>query len=201
MAYLIDSTSFKGELEIPNLDEANSKSLTELNRLIDEKCRLLMIDVLGSENYEDLGGLLVAGLLPDSAPDKWKLLVNGGVYTTDDVQHTWFGIKSMLAWYVYAQYVRDNVSYLSGVGEVRAEAKNAANVNSTQRYVYAWNKFVELYQGNVCSLNWQYPHIYHVSGNYNYNRLGGFLNFLANNVVDFPNTVLRQYDAQNQLGL
>jgi hypothetical protein len=48
--YIIDDTYFKSlNREIPNLDEADSRAFAELERIIDEKCRLLLLDFLSVE--------------------------------------------------------------------------------------------------------------------------------------------------------
>ena len=222
MAYIINDTFFQGAIEVPNIDEANSKSLTDLNRLIDEKCRLFMLNLLGYELFTELDALLVDGMLPavpesptvDPIPAKWRNLITGTTYTvTDEPDRTWNGLNvvqgtfrtSLLAYYVYSFWLKQNVSFASGVGEVRAEAKNAYNVNSTQRYTEVWNTFVEMYQGENCIgwEWWQYPHVYHVSGNYQYqnNTPVSLLQFLNDNETDFPNITATRYGIKNQLGL
>ena len=85
--YIINDTYFQApKREVPNLDEADSRSFAELERIIDEKCRLLLLDFLSVEQFQELDSYLVDGLfpedaqsldplLPDYVPQKWIDLV------------------------------------------------------------------------------------------------------------------------------
>jgi len=225
MAYLIDDTFFIGKIEVSNLDEANSKSLTALNRIIDEKCRLLLLSALGLVNFQAMDSLLVNGKLPavpespdvDPVPPKWRNLITGCNYTVNDVTKRWKGLYfiegtykgSVLANYCFPFYLEENVSYQSGVGEVKAEAKNARGVNSTQKYTTVWNEFLNMYQGSDCSR--RVGNVYHIGipqyeGYYvgyfgNNNNDVSLLQFLSENASDYPDCELYVYDVKNQLGI
>jgi len=225
MPYLIDDTFFIGSIEVSNLDEANSKSLTALNRIIDEKCRLLLLSALSLVNFQEMDSFLVNGKLPDvpespevdPVPLKWRNLITGCNYTVDGVTKRWKGLYftegtykgSVLANYCFTFYLEENVSYQSGVGEVKAEAKNARGVNSTQKYTTVWNEFLEMYQGSDCYR--MVGNIYHVGipqydGYYlgyfgNNNNDVSLLQFLSENATDYPDCELCVYDVKNQLGL
>lgn len=167
----IDSTYFQRDLTIPNVDEMNSVALTEVNQFIDGNVPFILNKALGYALYKDLLSNTTNGALNVGAPQRWKDFVNGVEYTKDGKLVKWKGLLwtegtfkgSLLADYVYCAYLKFKVSFLSGVGEVKAEAKNATNVNSTQRYVTIWNRFIEAYQGNDNRYGYE-PSVYYNSG-------------------------------------
>lgn len=145
MAYLVQLSQFNMEYQFPNVLDMNSKAVAEANLYIDKYGRELMRQVLGTAQYNELDALLVNGILPDTDTSKWKEFV----YGNDD---TWLGIENVLIPYVFYHFIYDQVSYVSGVGEVRSEAKNTFSANSTQRLTKTWNEFVCYYGNMVCYL-------------------------------------------------
>jgi hypothetical protein len=219
--YLIDETFFIGKYAIAGLEDTDATASTELEYLIDEKGRLLLQKAFGNNVlYDDFNTYIEAdGTLDPLAPQKWKDLVDGVTYTKDDVEYRWRGLTftegtwkgSLMTQFVYCSWIEQNVSYLSGVGEVQAAAKNAPAVNSTQRYVTVWNGFVKMYQGGVYNGrfgwhdfgNWQYG--YHWS-QYNYwnpcdDGTVSLLKFLYDNPEAYPDVKAKVYDVKNQIGL
>lgn len=214
MAYIIDETYFQRELYVPNSQELNSGSLEELTQFIDEKSRLCLKDVLGYELFNDLDSNIEFGNLKDDATQKWKDLVNGVEYTIDGNTFRWQGLKveegafkkSLLANYTFYYWLDYNQSRMSGVGEVVLNAKNAVNVNSTQRLVKIWNEFVDMYQGG--DLNHTPRRYYKGSlkvtdyfGGDNSSDFVSLLQFLSDNDTDYVDAPLKRYNKQNQLGI
>lgn len=216
--YIIDGTYFKSlNREIPNLDEADSRSFSELERIIDEKCRLLLLDFLSVEQFQELDGYLVNGMFPTDTtgiPQKWIDLVIGVNYEVNDVNLVWNGLAyskgtykgSLLADYVYSFWLEGMASYMTGVGDAKANPKGANLVNPTQRYVTTWNKFVEQYQSDVCK-NYYQPNFSFVWGlNYPWsfayrNSEVSLLQFLSDKNDDYPNDNRKIFEVKNQLGL
>lgn len=216
MAYVINGEDFKREFSIPNTDEMNSKTLVELNSFIGEVPRLLLRRALGAVNVADFESYLVDGLFPDDTtgiPQKWINLVNGVTYTVDDVDYVWDGLLpsfgfSILVKATYHNWLTKNITYLSGVGEVQAEAKNAKSANSTQRLVELWNEFVGNYQGSLCHT--AISNVYHIGipqiNGYYYgygNNTDGvsLIQFLSQNTDVYEDCPLWRYEIENQLGL
>ena len=218
--YIINDTYFQApKREIPNLDEADSKTFAELELLIDEKCRLLLLGFLTSEQVTELESYLVDGILPEDTsgiPQKWIDLVNGKNYTANGVELRWTGLiwtkgtykGSLLADFVYYYFLESQASYMTGVGDAKGNPKGATMVNPTQRLVTIWNEFVKQYQmdtTNIC-------HPFLIDYGYSYN-LGNFrpigsyfgevslLQFLSDNDTDYPNPNRTFYEVKNQLGL
>lgn len=219
--YIIDDTYFKApKREIANLNEADSKCFAELESLIDEKCRLLLLDFLTVEQAQELDSYLVNGLfpeayqpdplLPDYVPQKWIDLVKGSTYQANNVELIWNGLAyskgtykgSLLADYVYSFWLESQVSYMTGVGEAKGQPKGANLVNPTQRYVTTWNDFVKAYQqvgvyGN--GWNWFNYHLYPIC--YRPNTEVSLIQFLQDHDDVYPNNNRRFFEIKNQLGL
>jgi hypothetical protein len=225
--YIINDTYFNSpKREVANLNEPDSKSFAELESLIDEKCRLLLLDFLTIEQVQDLETYLVNGLLPENAqstnpldpdyvPNMWLELIKGVNYEVNDVNLKWNGLAyskgtykgSLLADYVYSFWLESQVSYMTGVGDAKGNPKGANLVNPTQRYVNTWNDFVKAYQG-VYAYNgyydwWNY-------GFYGYLNLFPFcyrqgqevslMQFLEDRNDIYPNDNRKFFEIKNQLG-
>ena len=188
--YIIDDTFFQSpNREIPNLNEADSKAFAQLEFIIDRECRLFMQNFLTDAEIVEFDSYLVNGLFPivtTGIPQKWIDLVNG----KDD----WKGLvytlgtskNSLLADLVYYHYLVNEASYMTGVGDAKANPKGASLVNPTQRIVTVWNDFVSQYQG-----------LSYMHNDRNYS-LVGYLNSL-NEVFD--QSYVKIFCFKNQIGL
>ena len=211
--YIINDTDFQApKREIPNLYEADSKAFAELELLIDEKCRLLLLDFLTVDQFNELDSYLVNDMFPEDTsgiPQKWIDLVNGVEYTKNDVKLIWNGLRyskgsykgSLLADYVYYFWLETQASYMTGVGDAKGQPKGAILVNPTQRLVSTWNDFIKQYQGvnefwytnNNCFK--YYPVCYRK------NYEVSLIQFLSDNEEDYPNDNRKYFEVKNQLGL
>lgn len=213
--YIINDTDFQApKREIPNLDEADSKAFAELELLIDEKCRLLLLDFLTVEQFQDLDSYLVDGmfpedaqpnpLLPDYVPQKWIDLVKGAEYTKNDVKLIWNGLRyskgtykgSLLADYVYYFWLETQASYMTGVGDAKGQPKGAVLVNPTQRLVSTWNDFVKAYQLIPNWFDFSYCPFF-----YRHNYEVSLIQFLSDRNDIYPNDNRKFFEVKNQLGL
>ena len=221
MAYLIDNTYFVRELRIPGLQELRSEVSELLGQFIDERSRVLLQEALGNDLFNEFDAFVQAdGTLNPSATQKWLNLVNGTDYTSAGETYTWQGLiytqgafpKSLLAYYTYCFYLEDHVSELSTMGVVQGKAKNSTALNPTQRYVKAWNNFVNLYQGDYYPYYDSYNRLPQVTIKrgipfYDYRGVeerSGFvslLTFLNNNDSDYPDAPLKLYHYENQIGV
>ncbi len=223
--YIINDTYFNSpKREVANLNEPDSKSFAELESLIDEKCRLLLLDFLTIEQVQDLETYLVNGLLPENAqstnpldpdyvPTMWLELIKGVNYEVNDVNLKWNGLAyslgtykgSLLADYVYSFWLESQVSYMTGVGDAKGNPKGANLVNPTQKWVKAWNDFVLAYQGNnyYFADRWFYGGLFYSMYPYCYknNQEVSLLQFLSDNNDVYPNENRAIFEVENQLGL
>lgn len=107
--------------------------------------------LLGDEIYLDL----ISDLDSDNKPQTQKYidLINGKTYVQTDGRNTVFcGIKTMLTYFVYSEYIKNNISVQSGVGSVNLKPINSdrtlrKNVNYNAHL--RWNKGVDLYNIEV----------------------------------------------------
>lgn len=219
--YIIDDTYFQApNREIPNLDEADSKAFAELERMIDNECRLLFTYFLTAEQIEELDGYLTDGifpedaqpdpLLPDYVPQKWISLVKGTSYTHNGVSLFWKGLiyergtykGSLLADYVYSIWLETQASYMTGVGDAKGQPKGSVLVNPTQRIVTVWNEFVKQYQTNLNGYcDWIGDYYYFNYSQYWKSNEVSLIQFLSDNEADYPNDNRRFFEVKNQLGL
>lgn len=214
MAYLIDVTYFKRELFVPNADDTDRQTYKELNEFIDGDVRQYLRDNLGYALFSDLDSQITDGNLNSDADAKWQNLVNGVEYTKDGKTLYWQGLlqvegsfkRSLLANLVFVNWLENNQSIQSGVGEVVLQAKNAVRINSTKRIVKVWNDFVSMHQGEQSK--YHVPHTYHYKGipviDWSENDDSNFVSlvrFLEDNESDYPDVPCKLYELRNSLGL
>jgi len=160
MATIIDNTYFeKGSLYIPNNKDINvapvdtPSSQSELDFFIEKYERELLLNAFGVTLYNEL-----QSQIPNPTIQKWIDLINGSDYTDADGEvKRWDGLKgnlsqSVIAFFVYCEYLRNDNEAYATVGTVKNNAKNADNVDATPKYIKAWHQFIDFYQGqNYCT--------------------------------------------------
>lgn len=155
---LIDYTYFQqGELYIPNVRSKNAgevggENLTKVNLFIDKYERELLMNALGITLYDQLVAIVNANQLLDAGNEHWNALVNGENYVVDGETYRFDGLlgynkQSMIAYYVFCKYLRENDVVYTTTGTVKDTSKNATSVAATPKYVDIWNFFVNAYQG------------------------------------------------------
>lgn len=202
--YIIDDTYFQSpKYLIPNLEESDSKSFTDLERLIDEMCRLFLQSILTVAEYADFNTYLEDGLFPEDTtgiPQKWIDLVNGKDDWKGLIQINGTAKTSLLVDLVYHEWLVQNVSYITSFGDTKANPKGAENVNPTQRVVNTWNDFVTVYQGEI-KTDFFYFNNFSYSNNESLIYKKSLIYFLENNKESYTKTDLQYYSIKNQLGI
>ena len=211
--YIIDETYFTRELSIPVVNEVQTEAYDTLNYFVDEYVRQLLRDALGIDKFNELDTYVIDGVFVSTdAPQYIIDLVEGKEYEKSGVTYKWSGListqgvfkKSLLANYVYYNWLRNSFTIQSGVGETTLNPQNATLVNPTQKLVTIWNSFLDMYQNQ----NLAYPNVYYKG----YTQVIDWLGFSANTEVsliqylqdqqaDFESATLRVYKYQNQLGI
>lgn len=217
---LINKAYFNGDISIPNMQEVDYDN-GSIDDFIDNESRLLLESILGFDLFSELVAYLdLDGSLEPSAPDKWQKLVYGIAYEVGNTKRKFSGLllnpgstmpKSLIADYVFYRWLKQNTSQSTGVGEVALEAKNAINVNPTQKLVTVWNRFYR--QVGTEHYNRDYPNFCgRVNGTYFVDWYGyrnyyvSLFDFLRDHKDDFPNAMFSLPDDEfhgfkNQLGL
>jgi hypothetical protein len=219
MATIIDNEYFlNGWLFIPNNKNINaapvgSPSITsDLDLFRIEYERELLINAFGVTLYN---GLQTALLDLPASDQKWQDLVNGKDYAINSKTKRWNGLRganqqSLIAFYVYCQYLRnDNSTYLT-TGISQSTANNAERSDPSPKFVKSWNRFLNQYQGK--GYNNSYPTVI-------YNRSGmvGLDYYGSDNVesnlfqyltdqneltpTDFPDFEFKFYESYNTFGI
>jgi hypothetical protein len=159
MSNVIDVTYFeKGSLYIPNNKDilvapvGSPTNQTDLDFYITEYERELLLNALGITLYDLLQVEVAKEVIPAG---KWKDLVDGVTYVNSQgVSKRWDGLKgynkqSVLAFFVYTEYLRNYNETFATTGVVKNTSKNATNYDATPKYIKAYSQFIERYQSNI----------------------------------------------------
>lgn len=154
---LITRLYFQNDITIPNINEIHSDNAESIDILIESEVSNLLESVLGIDLFEELKEHLDDNNeLKEDAPEKWQRLVYGHTYESNNKRYRYKGLlekgkdvrKSLLADYVFVKWLKGNVTQSTGVGQVIVNAKNAMNVNPSQKLVAIWNRFYNKLNGN-----------------------------------------------------
>ena len=208
--YLIDKTYFNGILIVPNIYEVNSDELENLNKNIDKYARLFMQEFLGLELFIEFDSHLTGGVLNSNAPQKWKDIVNGVVYTLKGKTFKWKGLIysegainiSLLANFVYYYSYQNSVN--SSIGQVVINPRNAVNINPSEHLTQVWNEFINMYQGSFNTNPTQYYHNGALFIDYYNGNNSGFvslLQFVTDKKSDYETIVAPCLNFKNRFGL
>lgn len=159
---------FKGSLRIANvLDTAPNSNLVGNSAIADLDIvkyeREALIKLFGYTLYKefkskfdiDSNGLWT--LKAAESGSKWDDLLNGKEYTLNGNTVYWKGLvytdsdesgatpdQSLLAYYIYAMFVRDEEFSHAGIGFQAEQAQAADRVSSRSKYAWAYNEFVRM---------------------------------------------------------
>ena len=164
---IITRSYFKGIIHIPNSEDTapNSNLLgngTELDLFIEEFERDILIKCFGYPLYyafvNELDATKPNGL-KDTADAKWNDLLNGKDYTLNGISVKWMGLKfkegqldrSLIAYYVFCEFLNKDLVTYSGLGVVKERGKNSTPVTSDPLYVSSFRKFYELTEFSNCN--------------------------------------------------
>ena len=140
---LIDNTYFWGDISLPG--GVLSGDFADIDDYIEKYEKEALIDILGYTLWKDYNA--------NPTDAKWVRFIEGHEYSVEYAGGThlvkWNGLQntdkvSLLAYYIYYQYVRYHVTHTSGFGELLQQAENASKISPHQRLVSSWNKFIEL---------------------------------------------------------
>lgn len=144
MANLIDKTYFVGDINLP--PQALDGDYATIDGYISKYEKEVLLKLLGYDLYKELKAEIDA----DSYSEKWDKFVNGAEYKVDDYTVKWNGLindekVSLIAYYIYFNFVRDNISDTTIIGEVLSVGENSQRVTPADKMANAYNSFVDLY--------------------------------------------------------
>lgn len=135
MANLITKTAFVGEINLAK------DSYDDIELFVTRFQPVILVDLLGYDLYK----LTIAG----ASGEPYKALIDGGeyqvVYNGITVTLLWRGLKDLLAYYVYCEYMRRRVTLTQSVGETTSKQKNSNVASVNHKILSAWVIFEELY--------------------------------------------------------
>ena len=149
---LIDTTYFQAGITfIPNNNNVNVEipgvpsSGSDLQLFIDIHERELLINALGIVLYEEYES--------NPSETRWQELINGKTYEVNSNSYRWDGLlgsnkQSLIAFYVFCEYLRNNQSVYTTTGVVLPSAANSMDVDPTEKYMSCYTSFIKSYQGN-----------------------------------------------------
>jgi len=199
---LIDGSYFRNDIIIPGILESGSYT-DEIKNFITKYESEVLTDLLGYELYK----LLQADLDESGNPQTQRFidLINGAEFTHPDSRQLlkWIGFKntqkeSLIAYYVYFNYVYYKETELSKIGTIRSKLDNSNRVSPFDKLQNAWERFYRLYSG----FDFETIEIYFSEEGLEVNELPGCFNvlpsaynFLYANKDDYPEWIFTvKYD-------
>ena len=214
---IIDTSYFlKKDVFIPNavaqpsIGSNTPTSVSQLNAEIDQREYEFTLSFLGdAQNTELYNQFNEDGTWKDDALQKWKDLVEGVEFEGKK----WNGLRytigtqkiSIIAYYVYFFYLKEDFATYSTTGIQVAQSENAISQLPNEKQASAWNKFVNMYDGGNIqernysfSRNWNGLMLRWSSGERNQVSL---LDFIRANQEDYNTNFLSYYGLINSMNL
>ena len=144
MANLIDKTYFVGDISLPS--QKLDGTLSNIDSYITKYEKEILMQLLGYDLYKDF--------IANPTDARWVEFKDGAEYTVksgaSEYTVKWNGLVntdlvSLIAYYIYFNYMRDLVTHTSGIGEVLSASENAARITPSDKMVHAWNEHIAIY--------------------------------------------------------
>ena len=165
MANFIDKSYFITDITLPK------SSFDDIESFVERFEREVLQYLLGFPLY--------LSLINNKTVEPYKSLIDGAEYEVSlngiTYMINWSGLRgtakqSLIAYYVYCEYMSNKVTSTQSVGETKSIQENSSNVGIVSKVLSAYVKFEELYGYNGQSV--LVPSAY---------------NYLKANLTDFPN--------------
>lgn len=160
---IIDQTYFVYPID---LDVSKATTIEKIEFISDYCEETYLKKLLGSTQYLDYAA--------NKAATKYVNLLTSGNFTYGDYTYK-NDIKTMLANFMYCEYLLETQSFNTTMGEQRASVDNSQNADNTFKFNRAWNKAVDLY--NIAKM------------------------YLYVNSSDFPDVVSESLEHTNSFGI
>jgi hypothetical protein len=135
---IITIADFRGEQSIAQHSNAGVRE--NVQGFIDKYEPIFLKKLLGSVlANEFVAGLVPVPVEPATDPVTYEPIDAKWLFLRDDTD-----LKAMLVDYVYYWYIRDQVTFTAGTGEVKAKNENSVLVSSVDKQVKAWNEMVSM---------------------------------------------------------
>lgn len=182
---IIDTTYFRGgQIALP----VNDIEDAIINKWIEIVEPDVLQKLLGYELYKDF--------TENQSDAKWQAFINGYEYTYNDRLIKWNGLvnddkKSLLAYFTYAEILRDLDDYISEGGAFKTVSEKAQATSVNSKLAYGFNKGVDLYGKDSCHPHYKSDEQYKPTA-YNFLRYSDFV---------FDNWVFENIEYINRFGI
>jgi len=204
-------SDFIADIYLPQVGEDASTFVnesTELDSYIQKYEPEILVKALGRQLYNEFStNFDENGTLIENVDLKWTNLLNGVSYEKSGITYYWRGLRDatgcLPAYYVYYHYVIENITQLTTLGTVKAEAKNASSASAIPSVIGAWRTLYNWYMGE----NTVKPNVYSYKGVYvtdyfsgNNSKEVSLYQFLSDNKV-YDNWCFTPMENKNTWGL
>ena len=146
---IVDKSYFNNQnfIQIPlaTIEPNSPNNATELDNLCVKLEREILLNALGLSLYNELKALTDVTIeLPENV--RWKNLVQGEEYDNK----IWLGLDnedSLIANYIFQQFITYTNIRLSATGATKVNAENATNQTPVYKIAGAYQNFIKQYQG------------------------------------------------------
>lgn len=197
---IIERSYFIGEIHIPNSQnlEPNSDVVgngSDLDLFIEKHERSILIKCLGYGLFRKFESQLDSSKsngLKDDTSEEWDDLLNGKDYIKNGQPCFWRGLtfndgslkRSLIAQYIYCEYLRKDSVHYSGTGFKQEKTKNAVSVSPDMLYVNAFREFHELTEFSCENKD-----------------VKSLYDFLSDHKENYENWKPERFENQNRLGI
>ena len=149
---IVDISYFRGALSIPNIGKDEESFNTNY---IERYEKEILIKLLGYDLYKRF----TDGLLAAPTAIEWLQLRDGHTYDVIQPDETvlkvrWNGLAniekdSLIAYYIYNNYVRNNYQQLTGLGVTAQTPENAVTLSPNEKLIWSNNSLYLLASDNT----------------------------------------------------
>ncbi len=169
---ITDLTYYKADILIPHAQTSVSDTATgvrsNLNQYISQYEREALIKTLGFTLYDEFSDQFDVSAnnvwtIKGAADAKWGDLLTGKEYEINSVTVNYRGMvftepysgvsagedlkRSFMAYYIYYNYLNDDMEDYGGTGITELQAKNATRISPIPKSIRSWRRFYELVVG------------------------------------------------------
>jgi len=130
---LVDYTYFEGVI---NIDTSKHAVRDEINLFCEEFEPIYLRTLMGSQMYYDF----VANITDAKYVD---LIDNDIVFNYDLITERYTGLRNMLKYFIYYQYVKSQSGFNTSLGQSIAESNNSKPITPNRELLRAYNLGVE----------------------------------------------------------
>lgn len=214
---IIDASYFTGSIFIPQIGDGASSIANNDNKLqqaIDQYEAEILVKALGRKlTKEFLSNINPATkVLVNGADAKWSNLLNGHDYVKNGDDFYWRGLidttgilkESLIAYYIYYNYVREGQTVMTTMGAKKGNSQNTTDANATSKLVNAWRSLHKWYSGenygcyNVSEYKGHIVEDYFGNDN---SKDVSLYQFMTDNSEDYTGWSFTALDNKNEFGI